>query len=110
MHRWVSFSLVLLLALVLPLGLLAQEKKAGDRITGRVHMINKDKSEITVATRNNVQRVVVFGADTKFEYGHSKSSKASTLDQVKEGNYIMCGGKFEGVKLVASRCIFREQK
>ena len=111
--RLIRLSLGLLLALVLVIPTMAKEpkpkKEKEAQISGRVQMIAKDSSTITLA-KGNVNRQVVYSADTKFEYGSSRSSKASSIDQVKEGNYMYCGGKLDGVKLMASKCRFREQK
>lgn len=82
--------------------------KAG-KLTGTVKMINKDKSTIAI-TKGNVERQIVYSADTKWMYGTQSSAKASTLDDLKEGWYINCDGKFDGVKLDATACRFREAK
>lgn len=111
-----SFLPVLVLCLgvlvVLSLGSSAsaadQKAKAGS-LNGTVHMINKDTSTITVQ-KGNMQRAVVYSADTKWMYGKESTAKASSLDQLKEGWYINCKGNFDGVKLVASACRFREEK
>jgi len=110
----------LLPVLVLCLGILvavsvgpsanAADKKAKDgSLNGNVHMINKDTSTITVL-KGTMQRTIVFNADTKWMYGQQDSAKASSLDQLKEGWYINCKGSFDGVKLVATACRFREAK
>jgi hypothetical protein len=72
-------------------------------------MINKDTSTITIM-KSNAQRQVVYNNDTKWLYGTQGSAKASSLDQLKDGWYINCRGTFDGVKLVASACRFREAK
>ena len=88
----------------------AKDKKAKEgQLTGTVHMINKDASTLTVQ-KGSVQRQVVYNADTKWMYGTQADAKASSLDQLKENWYINCKGTFDGVKLVASACRFREQK
>ena len=92
----------------------AQDKAAkapkSANIQGSVRMIDKASSTITVATRGDVTRQVVYTADTKFLYGHSKDNKPGSLDQVKEGNFISCAGTFSGVKLDAKECVYREGK
>jgi hypothetical protein len=88
----------------------AKDKKAKEgQLTGTVHMMNKDTSTITVR-KGSVERQVVFNADTKWMYGTQADAKPSSLDQLKEGWYINCKGSFDGVKLVANACRFREAK
>ena len=88
----------------------AADKKAREgQITGRVRMIEKDKSTIVVM-KGNTQRQVIYNSDTKWMYGTQASNKPSSLDELKENWYINCEGKFDGVKLVASACRFREAK
>ena len=106
-----SFALCLALLVAIAVGpALAKDKKVSKgKITGTVHMLNKDTSTITVQ-KGAMQRQVVYNADTKWMYGTQGSAKAATLDQLKEGWYINCDGTFDGTKLVASACRFREAK
>jgi hypothetical protein len=110
--RFSSFSAIFF-GFVLAFSLLAKDKAPKppkmSNIQGRVDMISKDKSTITV-TRGNVKREVVYSGDTKFLYGHSRNNKPGAADQVKDGNYISCSGTFEGAKLMAKDCIYRESK
>ena len=88
----------------------AGDKKAREgQITGRVHMIEKDKSTIVVR-KGTTQRQVIYNSDTKWIHGTQASNKPSSLDELKENWYINCKGTFDGVKLVASACRFRESK
>jgi hypothetical protein len=82
--------------------------KAG-QLTGTVKMINKDKSTLVVA-KGNMERQIIYSADTKWLYGTQSSNKPSSLDELKEGWYVNCKGTFDGVKLNASACRFRESK
>jgi hypothetical protein len=114
--RFSGFSasvILVLFSLVLAFSLLAKDKAPKppkmSNIQGRVEMINKDKSTITVAN-GNVKREVVYSGDTKFMFGHSRDNKPGAADQVKEGNYISCGGTFDGPKLTAKECVYRERK
>lgn len=113
------FSLMgLPLALVLSLALAgevnAQKKKEEkakapkeDRLSGTVQMINKDTSVITLRTRDNIQRYVVYNAKTKFTY----RNKPGSLDEVKDGRRVICLGKYdEKARLVATRVDVREGK
>jgi hypothetical protein len=106
-----TFALCLAVLLALAVGpAVAKEKKAKQgQLNGTVHMINKDTSTITVM-KNNGQRQVIYNNDTKWMYGTQASAKPGSLDQLKEGWYINCKGTFDGVKLVASACRFRESK
>ena len=99
------FGLVLSLAVATPAK--AQEKKSKEeRLSGTIHMINKDTSTITLR-RGNVQRQVVYNADTKYTY----RNKPSSMDEVKEGRRVICLGKFnDKTQLVASRIDIREGK
>ena len=113
MRRSILTSLALCLAFLLAIAVgpaVAKDKKAATgKINGTVHMLNKDTSTITVQ-KSSVQRQVVYNADTKWMYGTQGSNKAATLDQLKEGWYINCDGTFDGTKLVAKACRFREAK
>ena len=88
----------------------AADKKAKEgQITGTVHMIDKDKSTLMVM-KGTTQREVIYNSDTKWMRGTQGSNKPASLDDLKENWYINCEGKFDGVKLVASACRFREAK
>ncbi len=106
-----TFALCLGVLLALAVGpAVAKDKKAKQgQLNGTVHMINKDTSTITVM-KGNAQRQIVFSNDTKWMYGVQTDAKPSSLDQLKEGWYINCKGTFDGVKLAASACRFREAK
>jgi len=96
-------SLGVLLVLFLASQGLAQKKKAAqpkeDRVSGTVQMINKDTSTLTVR-RGNLQRQVIYNADTKF----TKVNKPGSLDEVKEGVRVICLGKYnDKVQLIATR-------
>lgn len=105
-----TFALMLSLLVAGALNLAAADKKAkAGQLNGTVKMINKDKSTIVVAKMNN-ERQIIYSADTKWLYGTQSSNKPSSLDELKEGWYINCKGTFDGVKLDASACRFRESK
>jgi len=87
----------------------AEPKAKEGRITGTVHMLEKDKSTIVVR-KGNIERHVIYNNGTKWIYGTQASNKPSSLDELKENWYINCQGSFEGMKLVASACRFRESK
>lgn len=106
-----TFALCLGVLVAIAVGpAVAKDKKAKEgQLNGSVKMINKDKSTVVVM-KNNVERQVIYNADTKWMYGTQSSNKPSSLDDLKENWYINCKGSFDGVKLVASACRFRESK
>ena len=110
-RRLTSFALCLGVAVGLVAGSArAQEKKAKHgQITGTVHMIDKDKSMLTV-TKGTSSRQVIYNSETKWMMGTQSSNKPAALDDLKENWYINCEGNFDGVKLVATACRFREAK
>ncbi|HWQ53810.1 MAG TPA: DUF5666 domain-containing protein [Bryobacteraceae bacterium] len=82
----------------------AKKKIAGDRLSGRIQMINKDTSTITLA-RGTVKRTVLYSPNTKITY----QNKPSTIDEVKEGRRVIVLGKFdEKAQLQATRIEIRE--
>lgn len=113
MRRSMLTTLALCLGVLVAIAVgpaVAKDKKAKEgQLTGTVHMMNKDTSTITVR-KGSVERQVVYSADTKWMYGTQADNKPSSLDQLKEGWYINCKGSFDGVKLVANACRFRESK
>jgi len=111
------FFKVIALSLGIALSVLAYQKapakpkaaKNGN-IQGSVRVIAKDKSEITVRTTQSADRIVVYSAATTWGLGSSKKQAPTTLDKLKEGYFLNCVGPFEGVKLAATSCYFRETK
>jgi hypothetical protein len=104
-----TFALMLSVLVTVNSAAAADKKPKEGQLTGMVKMINKDKSTISV-TKGNMERQIVYSADTKWMYGTQSSNKPSSLDDLKEGWYVNCKGTFEGVKLNASACRFREAK
>jgi hypothetical protein len=104
-----TFALMLSVLVTVNSAAAADKKPKEGQLTGTVKMINKDKSTIAV-TKGNMERQIVYSADTKWMYGTQSSNKPSSLDDLKEGWYLNCKGSFEGVKLNASACRFRESK
>jgi len=110
-----GLSILIVLGATLTVQLGAQEKKAKApkmmNIQGTVKMMDKAKSTIGVNV-NAMQRDVMYSADTKFLYGHSKDNKPGSVDAVKEGFYISCAGTTEAGKpqLMAKECVYRETK
>ena len=116
MRRSLSILLGLLLGVVLSLSVatpvFAKEKKPKaastkeDRLSGTIHMINKDTKTVTLR-KGNVQRQVIWDDSTKITY----RNKPGTMDDVKEGRRVICLGKFnDKTQLVATRIDVREGK
>lgn len=91
----------------------AQEEKgaakakapAEDRLSGTVHMIDKATSTITLRTRGNVMRQVVYSDATKIT---NQNKPGGTLEEIKEGTRLICLGKFdEKTRLIATRIDIR---
>jgi len=108
----IGLSLGILLSLMLAFTMVAKDKKPKapsnkeDRLSGRIQMINKDTSTITLE-KGNIKRQVVYSPDTKVTY----RNKPSTMDEVKEGRRVIVLGKFnDKAQLVASRIDVREGK
>ncbi len=81
-------------------------KKDETRVDGRVVMINKDTSTITVTEgKTKAQRQVVYSASTAFTYRNEKGA----IGDVKDGMRVICLGKFdEKGRLMATRVDVRE--
>ena len=102
---------VVLLGFALAFSAVAQDKKAAkvENVQGKITLIKKETSTITVDA-GTAPRQVMYSASTKFMYGHSEDSKAGTLDKVKMGNFISCSGAMDKGVLMATDCIYRENK
>jgi len=100
------FGFLLTLAVATQAKAQDKSKAKEDRLTGSIHMINKDTSTVTIR-RGNVQRQVVYNADTKITY----RNKPGSMDDVKEGRRVICLGKFnDKTQLVATRIDVRDGK
>jgi Cu/Ag efflux protein CusF len=108
-----------LLACVVGLGLtgqaFAQEKAKGmaeapkvERLSGTVHIINRDTNKITLRASGNAMRQVVYSETTKFT---KLNRPGGTLDEIKEGTRVICLGKYdEKNRLMAARIDIRLPK
>jgi Cu/Ag efflux protein CusF len=107
---FVALILGVFLSLALTAAAAAQDPKAKakskeNRLSGTVHMIDKNSSSITLR-KGNINRQVVYGGDTKF----TLHNKPSSLDDVKEGRRLICLGTFdEKTRLVATRIDVRTE-
>src|SRR4030095_87043 len=102
----------LLLGLVLAFNIVAADKPAKmANLQGKVQMMSKEHSTITVEQKGGLRRQVLYNGDTKFAVGSSKNNKPGAIDQVKEGNFINCSGADnDNTQLMAKTCVYREAK
>jgi hypothetical protein len=102
----------LFFVLVLGTALVAQVKKDAqtglDRIEGRVTMVDKNTSTITIkVTGSNATWQIGYGGDTTF----TARNKPASIADVKDGARIVCLGKNDTAsKLKAARIDIRADK
>jgi hypothetical protein len=71
-----------------------------DRLTGTIHMIDKDTSTIIIR-KGAVQRKIVYNAETKFTI---QNKPGGSIDDVIVGRRAICLGTFnDKTQLVATR-------
>ena len=106
MRRKERISLLASLCLLLSLTVLtsaADQKRTStkeDRLTGTIHMIDKDTSTIIIR-KGAVRRSVVYNAETKFTI---QNKPGGSIDDVIVGRRAICLGTFDGkTQLVATR-------
>ena len=88
----------------------AKDKRPKEgQLNGTVRSVNKDTSTIAVR-KGNVERQIVYNANTKFVKGTQKNNTPSSIDELKDGWYVHCWGSFDGIKLVADRCRIRQEQ
>jgi Cu/Ag efflux protein CusF len=108
---FIAVFLGIVLSLLLVPRVNAEEKKAAtkskqDRLSGRVQMISKDTSTITLR-KGTVDRHVVYNDTTKF----TMRNKPAKLEDLKEGRRVICLGKFdEKTRLVATHIDIRGEQ
>ena len=77
-----------------------------DRLTGTVHMIDKDTSTIIIR-KGAVQRKIVYNAETKFTI---QNKPDGSVDDVIVGRRVICLGKFnDKAQLLATRVEVRSR-
>ena len=70
------------------------------RLTGTVHMVDKDSSTIIIR-KGAIQRKVVYNTETKFTF---QNKPHGSIDDVIVGRRAICLGTFDGkTQLVATR-------
>ena len=87
-----------------------QKAKMG-RLSGNVRTFNSDKTEVTLR-RGTVDRIAIVGRNTKFnkQSGTSTKTTPSSIDEVRESNYMTCTGTWDGTKLAATSCTISPPK
>ncbi len=114
MRRSLSILFALVVAIVFSLAAAApasaqgkKAKKDEGRVSGTVQMINKDTSTITVRERRtNVNRQVVYNADTKFT---DRENKPAKMEDLKDGRRVIAVGAWnDKTQLVAKTISIRE--
>ena len=76
-----------------------------DRLSGRVHTIDKDASAIIIR-QGAIQRRVVYNAETKFTI----QNKPGSIDDVIVGRQVTCVGSFnDKAQLLATRVEIRSR-
>ena len=100
----------------------ASKKAKAVNVQGMVTLVKKDTSTITVDTtavpggfvaekKSGVPQKVMYGAGTKFLYGHSDKNTPGSVDKVKQGWYISCSGTLDAKStLMATDCVYREKE
>jgi hypothetical protein len=108
----VGLSFAALLGLVLAFNIVAADKPMKmANLQGKVQMMNKDTSTITVEQKGGLRRQVLYSSDTKFATGSSKKNKPGSIEQVRENNFINCSGTYnDKSQLMAKTCVYRESK
>ena len=107
-NRLVRFAAIGVLAGMVTLPALSAQEKAKGNVQGTVVDVSQDKSTITIRT-GTATRLVTYDSKTRFLYGHSKEAKNGSIAQVKGSFYISCAVT-DGKTLVASECVYREEK
>ena len=105
----IRLAVGLFLSLVLGITLVAQEKKGKSnelRVNGRIQMLAKDTSTITLQV-GSMKRTVIYSPDTKITY----RNKPASIDELKEGlRVIVLGTPDDKGQIMASRIDVREGK
>jgi hypothetical protein len=102
MKRLIGLTLGIMVALCFAAPAAAQSKE--DRLSGRIHMISKETSTITIDAKS-VKRAVLYSPQTKITF----RNKPGSMDDVKEGRRVIVLGKFnDKAQLAATRIDVRE--
>lgn len=114
MRRLMAFLLVVAFAVCSMPAMAADpqgaEKKASaskeQRVSGVIQRSSKDQSTLTVRTRQNVERIVVYDASTKWTKGEKR--EAADMADFKDGSRVIALGKWDDKsRLVATEINLR---
>jgi hypothetical protein len=100
-RNFFSVLTVGLISLGLTTAVLAKDKKPKEqRLDGRIQMVNKDESKITLKV-GNITRDVMYTPSTQW----TKLNKPGSMDEIKEGARVICVGTMNSKgQLDATRC------
>jgi hypothetical protein len=109
-QRWIVwYASVFLLMSLAAMASGEDQKKTStkeDRLSGTVHMVDKDTTTIIIR-KGTVQRKVVYNAETKFT---SQNKPGGSIDDVIVGRRVICLGTFNNkTQLVATRVDVRSR-
>jgi len=111
---------VLLIAVFAAIGLAAQDQPAGgekekkvsaaklERWSGSIVRTDTDASTLTVRNKNTrMEKIIHYSSATAWTKKAGGAADSSTL---KEGDRVVCHGKYEGDKFVATEIIVQTPK
>jgi hypothetical protein len=111
---------LLLIAVFAAIGLAAKEKAAAgekkekavaaaklDRWSGSILRMDKDGSTLTVRKKGGMEKIIHYSSATAWTKKAGGAADSSTL---KEGDRVVCHGKYEGDKFVATEIIVQTPK
>ena len=109
-QRWIAwYASVFLLMSLAAMASAEDQKKTStkeDRLSGTVHMVDKDTTTIIIR-KCAVQRKVVDNAETKFT---SQNKPGGSIDDVIVGRRVICLGRFNNkTQFVATRVDVRSR-
>ncbi len=111
MRRFLVFLLAVVFA-VSTVGVMAanaqeaakEKKKAAaakeQRVSGTILRSSKDQSSLTVRTRQNVERIVVYDSSTKWTKGEKR--EAADMADFKDGSRVIALGKWDDKSRLAA--------
>jgi hypothetical protein len=109
----------LLIAVFAAIGLAAQDQPAGgekekkvsaaklDRWSGSILRMDKDGMTLTVRKKGGMEKIIHYSSATAWTKKAGGAADSSTL---KEGDRVVCHGKYEGDKFVATEIIVQTPK
>ncbi|MCJ7503116.1 MAG: hypothetical protein MUP80_08670 [Acidobacteriia bacterium] len=110
---------LLLIAVFAAIGLVAQDQPAGgekekkvsaaklERWSGSILRTDKDGMTLTVRKKGGMEKIIHYSSATAWTKKAGGAADSSTL---KEGDRVVCHGKYEGDKFVATEIIVQTPK